>query len=63
MAVPRDILEDLKTFVEVEIQAGRRMAPVDAKAAAAFLAAKPEAPAAVPVPAASAMTRETSCEP
>ena len=35
MAVPRDILEDLKTFVEVEIQAGRRMAPVDAEAAAA----------------------------
>ena len=35
MAVPRDILEDLKTFVEVEIQAGRRMAPVDAAAAAA----------------------------
>ena len=51
MAVPRDILEDLKTFVEVEIQAGRRMAPVDAEAAAAFLAAKPAAPAAVPAAA------------
>lgn len=51
MAVPRDILEDLKTFVEVEIQAGRRMAPVDAEAAAAFLAAKPAAPAAAPAAA------------
>ena len=48
MSVPREILEDLRTFVEVEIQAGRRMAPVDAEAAAAFLAAKPEAPAAAP---------------
>ena len=42
MPVPREILEDLRTFVEVEIQAGRRMSPVDAEAAAAFLAAKPE---------------------
>ncbi len=42
MPVPRDILEDLRTYVEVEIQAGRRMSPVDAEAAAAFLAAKPE---------------------
>ena len=56
MAVPRDILEDLRTYVEVEIQAGRRMAPVDAAAAAAFLAAKPEAPAAVPAAAAAAGT-------
>ena len=47
MSVPREILEDLRTFVEVEIQAGRRMAPVDTEAAAAFLAAKPEAPAAL----------------
>jgi hypothetical protein len=42
MPVPREILENLRTFVEVEIQAGRRMSPVDAEAAAAFLAAKPE---------------------
>ena len=60
MPVPRDILEDLKTFVEVEIQAGRRMAPVDASAAAAFLAAKPEAAAAVPtVPAAAGTVAAT----
>lgn len=56
MPVPRDILEDLKTYVEVEIQAGRRMAPVDAAAAAAFLAAKPAAPAAVPAAATVAAT-------
>jgi DNA polymerase len=46
MPVPREILEDLRNFVEVEIQAGRRMSPVDAEAAAAFLAAKPEGGAA-----------------
>ena len=53
MPVPSEILEDLRTFVEVEIQAGRRMSPVDAEAAAAFLAAKP-APSAVPADAAVA---------
>lgn len=47
MPVPREILEDLRNYVEVEIQAGRRMSPVDAEAAAAFLAAKPEGGAAV----------------
>ncbi len=64
MPVPREILEDLRNFVEVEIQAGRRMSPVDAEAAAAFLAAKPEGGAAgaqggshgVPAPPVAATT-------
>ena len=50
MPVPRDILEDLRNYVEVEIQAGRRMSPVDAEAAAAFLSAKPEGGAPAPRP-------------
>ena len=46
MPIPRDLLEDVRTYVDVEIQAGRRRAPLDPAAVAEFLAA---APAAAPV--------------
>ena len=47
MNTPRDILADLRTHLEVEIQAGRRRAPLDPAVAKAFLLGAPAAPAAV----------------
>ena len=47
MPVPQEILRELRTFLDVEIQSGRRHAPLDPEAVSAFLksAARP-APAA-----------------
>ena len=51
MNTPRDILSDLRTHLEVEIQAGRRRAPLDPAAVKAFLLGAEPAPAAAPVAA------------
>lgn len=51
MNTPRDILADLRTHLEVEIQAGRRRAPLDPAAVKAFLLGAEPAPAAAPVAA------------
>lgn len=56
MPVPRDIIADVRSFVELELQAGRRRVPLDQDAVAAFLSigvcgsARPEAPPAAPPP-------------
>jgi len=58
MPVPREILSELRTFLDVEIQAGRRHAPLDPGAVSAFLsAARPSAPAAAaPAPVAASVS-------
>ncbi len=47
MNTPRDILADLRTHLEVEIQAGRRRAPLDPAVVKSFLLGDAAAPAAV----------------
>ena len=37
MPVPQEILRELRTFLDVEIQSGRRHAPLDPEAVSAFL--------------------------
>ncbi|MBQ9726938.1 MAG: uracil-DNA glycosylase [Kiritimatiellae bacterium] len=68
MNVPRDILADLRTHLEVEIQAGRRRAPIDPAVAQDFLlgvapaapAPAPTRPAAPPAPPAPAPAASAS---
>ncbi|MGI5869751.1 MAG: uracil-DNA glycosylase [Kiritimatiellia bacterium] len=55
MRIPKDIYGDLRRHLEVEMQAGRRFAPLDPAAAAAFLAIPTGgAPARTPAVAAQA---------
>ncbi|MBQ7667654.1 MAG: hypothetical protein IJS46_06640, partial [Kiritimatiellae bacterium] len=48
-----EILADVKTHLEIEIQAGRRRQPLDPSVLAAFDAPPPRRPAPPPVSAAS----------
>jgi len=58
MPVPRDLLAAVRTYLDVEIQSGRRRQPLDPAVVADFLAPPAPAPAAPPASAAPSAAAE-----
>lgn len=62
MSIPLETIRDVKTFVEMEIQAGRRHAALDPAVVEAFLASVP-APARAPAPSPSPSSQSAMSSP